>query len=255
MSPLVRLIVGIVLVLIAVGAAVWFFLLPDRTPPEEAPVEPMVVEPAPTPTPTTQERLSERLKGVSLATSDEAVRELVAALSSRPELVEWLANEDLVRRFVAATHNVANGKSPRAHLGFLAPEGGFAVLERPEGLTVRASTWQRYDTVAAVVDGIDVPGARELFVELEPLVDEAHREIAPPGSEFRDVLRRAIDHLLATPVPTTPVYVEQKVLTYVFADPTLENLSEAQRHLVRMGPDNQRVVQAKLAALREALDL
>jgi hypothetical protein len=42
---------------------------------------------------------------------------------------------------------------------------------------------------------------------------------------------------------------------YVFADPALEALSEVEKHLVRMGPRNERIVQAKARELREALAL
>jgi hypothetical protein len=42
------------------------------------------------------------------------------------------------------------------------------------------------------------------------------------------------------------------VLTYAFANQDLEQLSGAQRHLVRMGPDNARKIQAKLRKLRVA---
>ena len=41
------------------------------------------------------ERLSERLRGTTLRTSDVVVRELVSELSSNPKLVAWLANDDL----------------------------------------------------------------------------------------------------------------------------------------------------------------
>jgi proteasome lid subunit RPN8/RPN11 len=255
MTPVVRLVIGAALVLVAVALALWFFVFSGGDDPVETPPEVGVVEPTVVPEPTLEERLSQRLEGTTLSGSDAVVRELVAGLSSRPELAEWLVNEDLIRRFVASVHNVAEGRSPRRHLEFLAPEGGFRVRETGNGATVDSRSWARYDTVAAVVGGLDVAGATALFTELEPLIDEAHREIAPPGAEFRGVLAAAMDHLLAAPIPAEPVVVEQKVVTWVHSDPALEGLSEAQRQLLRMGPTNQAVVQVKLRELKAALGL
>ena len=40
---------------------------------------------------------------------------------------------------------------------------------------------------------------------------------------------------------------------YRFVKPQLESLSPAQKQLVRMGPDNMRIVKRKLRELRDAL--
>ena len=40
---------------------------------------------------------------------------------------------------------------------------------------------------------------------------------------------------------------------WAFSDPAVERLSPAQKHLVRMGPDNAALVQAKLRELADAL--
>ena len=44
-------------------------------------------------------------------------------------------------------------------------------------------------------------------------------------------------------------------VSYTFADRELEGLSLAQKHLLRLGPDNARRVQDKLRALARALEL
>jgi hypothetical protein len=55
------------------------------------------------------------------------------------------------------------------------------------------------------------------------------------------------------PVLEGPAEVEQLVVTYAWADDKLEALSAAQRHFLRMGPDNVSLVQGKLGELRAAL--
>jgi hypothetical protein len=243
---------------VLVIAVVAIYLLWIR-PSTEDPVVDQVVEaptpaPEPSPTPTLAERLSERLAGTTLRTSDAVVRELVEELSSNPKLVAWLANEDLVRRFVAAVDNVANGISPTTQLDFMRPKGKFKVVEK-SGLTlIDPSSYDRYDLATQIFVSLDTEGAVTLYRELEPLIDEAYREISPPGSRFSDRLETAVEHLLAAPPPEGNPRVERKVVTYVYADPTLEGLSSAQRQLLRMGPDNVTQIRAKLRDLMAELE-
>jgi hypothetical protein len=239
---------------IAAGIGVVLFRGGDEPPPEATPGSTPVAEVTlPTPTPTLRERLSARLRDVTLDTSDAAVRQLVAEISSHPGVLAWLANEDLVRRFVAAVDNVAAGKSPRSHLEFLAPDGRFAVLPSGDGLVVDPASYRRYDAVTNAVVGLDSGGVGALYAELRPLVSEAYREIAPPGSNVDRRLGEAFAELLACPVVDGRIEVNRKVVTYTLDDPTLEGLSAAQRHLLRFGPDNVRTLHGKLRELRTAM--
>ena len=52
--------------------------------------------------------------------------------------------------------------------------------------------------------------------------------------------------LLATPVVEGNVPLASKSVAYEFADPRLQSLSSAQRQLLRMGPRNVQLIQAKL---------
>lgn len=239
----------------AVIAAVAFFLMRggEEQPPPASPTPVAVTEVAPTPTPTLREQLSARLKEVTLATSDAAVRELVAEITSQPEVLAWLANEDLIRRFTAAVDNVAAGRSPRSHLEFLRPAQKFTVVESGDGWTVDPASYHRYDTVTQAILAVDSAGVGILYRELRPLIAEAYREIAPPESDFDRRLAEAFDHLLACPLVEGPPALEPKVVTYTYVDPTLEALSPAQRHLLRFGPDNVRALKSKLEELRAAM--
>jgi hypothetical protein len=208
----------------------------------------------PEPTPTLEERLSSRLSGTTLATSDAVVRELAAEISSHPKLAAWLVNEDLIRRFVASVDNIASGVSPQAHLDFLRPKEGFEVDERRNGvLVIEPDSYGRYDLVAQVFASLDTEGTVALYRELEPLIDEAYAEIGPAGADFDDRLNRAFDLLLAVPVLEGDAEVEQLIVTYAWADDELESLAAAQRHFLRMGPDNVSLIQGKLGEFRAAL--
>jgi len=254
MSSRNRMIVGVVVVILLAGGLYWFFGRSKGEAPAEQP--PVAVEqPEAEPTPSAEEELSERLKGTTLKDSDGVVREIVSGLSSRPELVTWLANEDLIRRFVASVHMIAEGKSPRSQVGFLKPKGRFEVDEHGETWVIDPRSYRRYDVVAEAFSALDTEGMVRAFEELEPLIDEANREIAPPGTSFRAVLKRAIDRLLSVPVERGDVEVKPKIFTYTYVDENLEKRSEVERQLLRMGPDNVERIQTKLREFEAALGL
>ena len=243
----------LVLVLIVVAAVGVWWLLRDRAEepapaPTEAPAtevpEPVAEEPVEDPT------LPE------LDASDRFVAEAVRRLTSHPELARHLATEGLVRRFVAAVDNVARGVSPRPNLPELIPGGGYRVSDAGGTLLPEPASYRRYDAVTDIFVSIDTDGAAGLYRRLGPLLDQAYRDLGYPDADFGDTLRPAIDHLLATPVPPpAPELVPAGVGGYAYADPELENLSAAQKHLLRAGPENVRRIQAKLRELRRQLDL
>ena len=67
--------------------------------------------------------------------------------------------------------------------------------------------------------------------------------------------RYRIDELLGAPVVTGDVELELKVLTYEYLDPELEDLSGAQKQLLRAGPINVARIQGKLRKLAFALGI
>ena len=57
---------------------------------------------------------------------------------------------------------------------------------------------------------------------------------------------RAIDELLSVPVIEGDVMFEEKTQILCYGDAELEAMSQAQKHLFRMGPQNVRTIQTKL---------
>lgn len=193
----------------------------------------------------------------SLPESDGRVREMASRMSEEAELQRWLQEKDLVRRVTAAVNNIAEGASPRMVLGFMGPADKFQVVEgKNKSVTIDPRSHARYDLVARVVGTFDAQVAKSMYRDLKPLIDQAHGEIAPPGQTFDSTLSRAIQHLLAVPVPEGgALEVQPQGALYVYASPELEGLSRAQKHLLRMGPQNIRIIQAKLRELQSALGL
>ena len=241
----------VVILITATAVGVYFLLRPGAEEPiPPPPLSTMPATPEPTPSPEPEPEPVIDLPG--LDQSDAIVRQLAAGLSSRPTFVAWLVNDSLIRTFVVVVDNVAAGQSPANHLGFLAPKERFRVASGVHPYIVDLRSYQRYDQAAGVFASFDTPGCAKLYGILQPLLAEAYRELEYPDADFGETLQRAVAHLLRTPVVEGEVALEPGVISYRLADPKLEALSDAQRHLLRMGPANMRRVQGKLREIAAA---
>ncbi len=250
---------GAIVALVVAGAVgVGAYVLRGRSqssPPEATPAAaPTASATAPKPPPRDKDVTGARPLP-SVDQSDTRTRELVGLLSNEPELKKWVATEGLARRFTAAVSNIAEGESPRAVLPFMAPQGAFQTVERNGKTFIAPESFARYDSVARVLGSFDTQITVNTYKALKPIFDQAFAEIARPGQQFDQTLSRAIQRMLDTPVPEGDIEVVGKGVNYTYAAPELEQLSAAQKHLLRMGPTNARAVQAKLRELQSALGL
>ena len=190
----------------------------------------------------------------SLDDSDELIRDGVASLTSHSGIAKWLVPDELLRKFVMLVANVAEGSIPNRQVRFLAPAGAFAVRQISEQLyLLDEGSYQRFDLVTDIFISIESERAVELYQLLRPLFQEAYEELGMPDKKFDDVLFDAIGRLLETPTVSSPIRLLRPVVVYEFADERLESLSGAQKQMIRMGPRNTRVIQAKLSEV--ALEL
>lgn len=182
----------------------------------------------------------------NLAESDDWVRQKGQALSAEPGWAQWLANKNLIRRLTAAVVNISEGKSPRKHLSFLGSQKPFSALKKEGGLYLDPQTYDRYNLVTEIISRMEAVKAVGVFKELSPLFQDAYRELGYPQGEFQAVLIHAVKELLLAPVVEGDIRLKEAVLSYWVVDNNLEDLSEAQKHLLRMGPQNTRKIQKKL---------
>jgi hypothetical protein len=193
---------------------------------------------------------------IDLEHSDDMFREKAKALSTLPKFADWLKTEDLVRRLTAAVDCIADGTSPRDSLEFLSPRKKFAVRKVNGALFIDPRSYARYDLVAAVLDSVDAQAAAALVKDLRPYFKAASRELGVPDRDFQSTLVKAIKEMLKTPVVERAIPLREKVISFSIAplpDLQLEDLTAAQKHLLRMGPKNTRKIQNKLRDIALAL--
>lgn len=186
--------------------------------------------------------------------SDEFVRERLP--EALPETLR--DRDDLLRRAAVVLENGTRGEIPKRQLSFLAPEGLYPVQEltvpgqdRPR-FFVDPAGYARYDRYLELLEAMPPEEMAGLLRDAEPLLGEALAELGTDVT-MTEAVREAVDQMLAVPVLRGDVELVQPKVLYEYADPALEGLTDLQKQVLRMGPDNVERLQAYLRTLRTAL--
>ena len=183
--------------------------------------------------------------------SDAIVKQSLADIAS-VQLLKLVVSDDLIRRMVVYTENLAEGKLAKKHQVFNAPTEAFSVNDGAV-ITVNPESFKRYDMYVELFTSMSNNQLLNLKNEYKPLISEVYEEIGMSDYAFEDRLSLAIVHLLETPnVPLDTPLVSQSV-AYKYALPEYEGLSDAQKQLLRLGPDNMKKVKGKLKTLLNQL--
>jgi len=256
------LIVAAVIVLVLLGAGVlyWHYTRPPAVPPTVE--QPKAEAPSPPPpgaevkVPEEKEiPLPSEVKLPALDQSDDFARQMLRNLSPHGKLGEWLKIKNIIRVFVAAVDNVANGKSPRPQLGFLSPGLAFQVSEKGDRIYLDPKGYGRFDIITDAFVSFSSSRTVQVYQKLKPLFQEAYRELGYPQKDFHATFIQAMNRILDTPVVEREILLreEGKGLNYVFIDEGMENMNEVQKHLLRMGPQNTQKIQRKIREIALAL--
>lgn len=185
---------------------------------------------------------------------DAFLRQLLSALSTRPELARWLATDDLVRQLAMAINQAAAGDSPARDFKVIAPTSPFRTAGRGARRTIDPASYRRYDSLVQTLTSIDAAAAARVYTTIRPRLNEAYQSLGNAGRNVDPALQQVLDILLDTPVVKDPVeLVETGAAGWAYADPELEALTATQRQLLRMGPENVERVQAWLRAFSTAI--
>jgi hypothetical protein len=214
--------------------------LPTAPPPE---VEPPVEHPLDTAPP------AEPLP--ALDESDDAMAKAIAALVGERPFATLFVPERLIRHFVATVDNLPREEAP-VKVWPVRPAGTWLeTTGEGDSLAIGPKNASRYAAYVKVARALDAQRLAATYRRYYPLFQEAYRDLGYPKGYFNDRLIAAIDNLLATPEPAEPLRLVQAKVRYQFADPDLERRSAGQKMLLRMGPENARVVKAKLREFRQ----
>lgn len=264
------MIVIVVLALMAAAAA-FFFLRDDASTASQTATKPVAVAPqtmmssssasaapiveyTPPPPPVEVEPLP------ALNDSDSSVMAALQQLRGEG-LLQLLVPQEVLRKFVLAVNNVAEGKVIHEYRPVVSPpppfiaetfsvmiEGAAVDQER-----VSPKNFQRYEPYVTTLALIDSDAAIAVYRRFYPLLEEAFRELGLKKPNFHSVMIAAIDNILAAPDAQGDLLLVHPKVFYQYADPALETLPQTHKLMLRMGPENARSVKASLRQLRARL--
>lgn len=187
--------------------------------------------------------------------TDALVRQLVGRLSSHPTVAAWLTTDGLILNFALVTRQIAAGQSPAKELGATGPVARYRARPSADDLFVDPASYRRYERYAMAVSSLDARGTARLYATLKPRISDAYKRMGDSTGNFDPVLERAIVAMLRVPVVRGDVELVPRGVVYGYADPRLEGLTAAQKHLLRMGPEHVQTVQRKLREIALALGI
>ena len=187
-----------------------------------------------------------------LRSSDGPFREAIIRVS--PRLVPWLNTGQLIRKYVLIANDFSQGLWLEKHMLFLKPDQPFTVEEADSGMFISHKSYQRYDGLAAAINAMDVKSSLAIYKNFRPLLLQVFAEFSyPPEHQLEDILVKAAAEILAAPTIEEPIALVRPSVLYKFADKKLETLSPVSKQMIRMGPENTRIIQNKVRLLVEEL--
>ncbi len=223
--------------------------VPPPPAPEPSSPEPAAAPPAPAksqavdPTPLVAAPLI-------LDNSDGQVR---AALTDfAPALAQWLTPDEQVRKWVMLVDQLASGKLPMKNRPLQVAAAPFSSQPQGSGLQMDTANYTRAD---AVIDSLTaIPPARlaQYYHAWRATLDKAYSELGGVGG-FDKCLRTAIGRIEQVKPQTAPPALTRPGVYFKYADPALEQASDVDKLMWRLGPKNSKRLQDYLRALEQEL--
>jgi len=237
--PLV--LVGLGIVAAAVGGLWWFLSKAPPPPPPGVSAPPAVEGP---------------VSATGPSVDPDRQRALLEAVSANPMLRGLLVAPEVARRWAVAVENLANDVVPRKQLESLAPAGAFAVVRRDGRAFIDPQSYRRFDAAGDAVASVNVDAFVIAYAALRPALEAAYRALGYPDGSIDKAAARALHRIEVSPVRDGEVaVVEGTGATWACADPALEGLGDVEKQILRMGPRNGRILQAKAREISQALGM
>lgn len=255
------------------GAAAWYFWQQKPAIPE-LPQPELVEPPAVTAEPPLKEELPYPILDVpadeevqdegpdyglpdtltALENADPLLNEQARLLFPVDSVWDSAVATELVPKFVGFVYALAEGDIDYRMLPLLPPEQRFSVAAVGKAVHIKPESYERYTPYAKAFAELDVERAIAVYKFFWPMLDQLFQQFGEANKTLHGELLKSLELLLATPELEQPPRLIRPTVYYQFADPKLEALPNAQKQLLRMGPENTRLIKAKLRDLSQALN-
>ena len=251
----------VVLLLVIAGGVV---LLTGIWPPEEkpalvvttpppaplpVPVVDEIEEPTPEPPPAPTEPIEEPLP--RLEESDDAVRDALGDIPLGTAGQQFLMPGNIIERSASLIYLMAQGDVPYKLLPVSRPKATFPISDDGTQVITDPAGFERYDALTQWLESLEL---KPLLSSLEwfiPLFREAWSYYGEDPAAFDMAVVMTLDLVIATPeVDLSEQRLIRKEAVWIFEDPAIEGLAPIQKQVLRMGPENAKILKAKAAEMR-----
>ena len=239
-------------IVVLIGAGIWYRYFYTAPAPAAAPVVQRVA-PAPPPETGPANPLPPETSTTALPAlndSDQIVADSLAGVLGHATVAQFLVPQSIVRHIVVTVDNLGRKKVAVDLRPVKPTPGKTLVTTQGDSILLSDANFDRYTPLVHAVQAADVKALAVVYLRLYPLFQQAYEDLGYPGKYFNDRLVEVIDNLLAAPEVPEPIALAQPRVMYTYADPDVEARSPGQKLLIRMGPQNARIIKAKLREFR-----
>jgi hypothetical protein len=191
----------------------------------------------------------------------QAKLEMLLADEVFREKSSLMFNNELMRKMVLGIDNLGRGeishKYPPATINIESFER-FVTAAPPQQDAPRylmgEATFSRYNQAIAVFSAIDKAALAKFYRWSQPLWQQAYNELGNAEVAFNKVTITALDRLLSAPDIEGDIVLTRPSVMFKYADPNLEKLSDSDKLMLRLGPDNRRILKAALRDFKKELN-
>lgn len=252
----------IVVLLLVISSAV--VLLTGIWPPEEKPAPvvtapppaplpaPVVVEieePTPEPPPAVPTPIEETLP--LLEESDDAVRDALGDIPLGTAGQQYLMPGNIIERSASLIYLMAQGDVPYKLLPVSRPKATFPISDDGTQVITDPAGFERYNALIQWLESLELEPLLSSLEWFIPLFREAWSYYGEDPAAFDMAVVMTLDLVIATPeVDLSEARLIRKEAVWIFEDPAIEGLAPIQKQVLRMGPENAKILKAKAAEMR-----
>jgi hypothetical protein len=207
-------------------------------------------EKKPTESPT--DRLNINPRQLTLKTSDKDFKTAVGSVSE--SLVGWFKTKGMVKKFIVLVNDFSQKQIPFKHRAFIKPPGKIKVLKDAKGLYLAKESYKRFDFLVDAITAINLQKSVDLYTVFKPLFEKVYQQFSYPTQyKLDDIFLKAAANVIEAPVIKDRIYLLKHTVSYKFVKKEYEALSDVEKLMIRMGPENTKKIQAKLRKLVESI--
>ena len=220
-------------------------------PPEPlpSPVVAEIEEPTPQPPPAAPVTIEEPLP--RLEESDDAVRDALGDIPLGTAGQQYLMPGNIIERSASLIYLMAQGDVPYKLFPVSRPKAAFPISDDGSQVVTDPAGFKRYDALTQWLESLELEPLLSSLESFIPLFREAWSYYGEDRAAFDMAVVMTLDLVIATPeIDLSEARLIRKEGVWRFEDPAIEGLAPIQKQVLRMGPENAKILKAKAEQMR-----